>query len=214
MLVPSRCRHSASLRRSGRRAPTLDAFVPDPAFAAGTGRLLRWGTARVPFESPDEIRTRLERGVPGGRELVAFVDGQLVGNPTLERLVGRRSHIGRVGMGAHDAWVGRGIGTAPIAALVDIADRWLDLRRLELDVNVDNEPAQALYQRFGFAVEGRHSGHVFRDGSYVTGSRWRGSTGYDDGPRRRARSQRNRGRGRPAIKPDADDPSCTPPMRS
>ena len=70
-------------------------------------------------------------------------------------------------MGVHDAWTGKGIGTALLAALVDAADRWLGLRRLELMVHADNAPALALYRRFGFEPEGRHRAYALRDGKYV-----------------------------------------------
>jgi L-phenylalanine/L-methionine N-acetyltransferase len=39
-------------------------------------------------------------------------------------------------------------------ATVDLADKWLNLTRLELEVYTDNEPAIRLYKKFGFAVEG------------------------------------------------------------
>ena len=129
----------------------------------------RWGTARLPFQAPDEIRSRLEQASPTGRMLVALVDGELVGSASMERLAGRRAHIGRIGMGVHDAWVGRGIGSALMTALVDLADNWLGLRRLELTVNVDNVPALALYRRFGFEVEGTHRAHLLRGGQLVDG---------------------------------------------
>jgi L-phenylalanine/L-methionine N-acetyltransferase len=58
-------------------------------------------------------------------------------------------------------------GAALTAALVDAADNWLDLKRLELTVYMDNEPAIRLYQKFGFEVEGTCRGHAFRDGQYV-----------------------------------------------
>jgi len=37
-----------------------------------------------------------------------------------------------------------------MAELIDIADNWLDLKRLELTVYVDNAPAIRLYEKFGF----------------------------------------------------------------
>ncbi len=128
-----------------------------------------WGTTRIPFETSEDVRSRLEKGLPGGRRLVAVVDGEVIGNAALERLTGRRAHVGRIGMGVHDDWVGRGIGTELMAALVDLADNWLALRRLELEVNADNLPALALYRRFGFEIEGTHRGHIFRLGQFIDG---------------------------------------------
>ena len=129
----------------------------------------RWGTTRLPFQSPEEVRDGLEKRLPDGCKLVALAGGELVGTASLSRSTGRRAHIGGIGMGVHDDWVGHGIGTALMSALVDFADAWLGLLRLELDVNVDNVPALALYRRFGFEVEGTHRGHVLRGGQFVDG---------------------------------------------
>lgn len=41
------------------------------------------------------------------------------------------------------------------------------LIRAQLDVNIDNAPAIALYERFGFEREGIRRADVFRDGAYV-----------------------------------------------
>lgn len=69
-------------------------------------------------------------------------------------------------MGVHDAHVGRGISTRLLRAILDTADNWLDLRRIELTVFVDNAPAIALYERHGFAVEGTLRSYAFRAGAY------------------------------------------------
>jgi putative acetyltransferase len=50
---------------------------------------------------------------------------------------------------------------------IDLADNWLNLRRLELEVFVDNEPAIQLYKKFGFTIEGTLVEFAFRDGRYV-----------------------------------------------
>ena len=63
--------------------------------------------------------------------------------------------------------VGRGAGTALMAAAVEQADRWLGLTRLELFVWTDNMRAIALYERFGFEREGVMRRYAFRDGEYV-----------------------------------------------
>jgi putative acetyltransferase len=39
--------------------------------------------------------------------------------------------------------------------------------RLELNVYVDNEPAIALYRKFGFEIEGTNRAFALRDGVYV-----------------------------------------------
>lgn len=52
-------------------------------------------------------------------------------------------------------------------AAVDLADRWLNLSRLELEVQVDNEGAIRLYRKFGFEVEGTLREYTFRDGALV-----------------------------------------------
>jgi putative acetyltransferase len=98
--------------------------------------------------------------------LVAEAGGTIVGTASLDRLHGRRQHAGTLGMGVHDAHVGRGIGTRLLRAVLDTADNWLDLRRIELTVFVDNAPAIALYERHGFAVEGTLRSYAFRDGAY------------------------------------------------
>jgi putative acetyltransferase len=125
----------------------------------------RYNTLRLPYNRPDEIRRRLEAAVADDRTLLAFSDGKMVASGDLRRFAGRRAHAGTLGMGVHDAWRGRGIGTALLAELINLADRWLGLRRLELTVYVDNVPALALYRRFGFAIEGTHRGYAFRDGA-------------------------------------------------
>ncbi len=52
-------------------------------------------------------------------------------------------------------------------ALVDTADNWLDIKRLELTVYTDNAAALALYKKFGFETEGQLKAFGFRDGTYV-----------------------------------------------
>ena len=72
-----------------------------------------------------------------------------------------------MGIGVRDSVRRRGVGTALLRAILELADNWLDLRRLELTVFADNEPAIALYERHGFVREGLMSAYAFRDGSYV-----------------------------------------------
>ena len=70
-------------------------------------------------------------------------------------------------MAVHDAYAGRGAGTALLRALIDQADRWLNLTRIELTVWSDNDRAIGLYERFGFEREGLLRAYAWRDGGYV-----------------------------------------------
>ena len=104
----------------------------------------------------------------GGYDLVACVEGEVVGHLRLEAYVRlRRRHAGKIGVVVRDDWQGRGMGTALMRAALDLADDWLGLTRVELVVYADNAPGVALYEKFGFEVEGTHRRYAFRDGGYV-----------------------------------------------
>lgn len=126
---------------------------------------VRRGTARLPFTTQSVIEGRLE--APGVNVLVAELEGSVVAQAALVQQSGRRSHVGYTGIYVHDDYTGRGIGTTLLEALLDLADNWIGLRRMELTVNVDNTEAIKLYERFGFEREGTKRGDILRDGSFV-----------------------------------------------
>lgn len=127
----------------------------------------RWGTLRMPHQTPEETRRWIEHRAPGNIGLVAVKDGRIVGNGGLSRSDGRRSHVASLGMGVHDDFCGQGIGSKIIRELLAVADDWLNLKRIELTVYVDNVPAIALYRRNGFEIEGTHRSYAFRGGAFV-----------------------------------------------
>jgi putative acetyltransferase len=51
--------------------------------------------------------------------------------------------------------------------VLDLADNWLDLTRIELSVYTDNAAGIVLYEKFGFEIEGTHRRYAFRNGEYV-----------------------------------------------
>lgn len=127
------------------------------------------GTLQLPYPSREQWRQRLANPENDTYSLVAIVDNRIVGLFALHTFPNRprRHHVATIGMAVHDDWHGKGIGTALMRAGVDLADNWLNLKRLELEVYTDNEPAIHLYERFGFEREGILRQHAFRDGRYV-----------------------------------------------
>ena len=126
------------------------------------------GTLQLPWRSVEERRDRLAQRSPEVHRLVAELAGRVVGTAALHLVTSpRRRHCGEIGMAVHDDFQRRGVGSALMAALVELADRWLGLRRLELSVYVDNAPAIHLYEKFGFVREGTARAFALRDGRYV-----------------------------------------------
>ena len=127
------------------------------------------GTLQLPLQSAEAWRKRLAQPPEGLFLLVACAEGEVVGNLGLETSPNRPRirHVGSIGMAVRDDWQGRGVGTTLMRAALDLADNWLNLTRIELTVYVDNSPAVALYERFGFEVEGTHRRYAFRNGEYV-----------------------------------------------
>ena len=143
-----------------------------PADAEGLAALInlpgvRFGTLRLPFHSPEDVLKRIEKTPAGDLQIVAVMEDLIVGTAGLQRFGGRQAHVGGLGMAVHDGWIGRGVGTALLGALVEAADRWLGIWRLQLTVFVDNAPAIGLYQRFGFETEGTFRSYALREGRYV-----------------------------------------------
>jgi len=78
----------------------------------------------------------------------------------------RTRHSGSIGIMIHKDYQNQGVGTALIDALIDVADNWLMLVRLELTVFEDNKSAIHLYEKFGFKKEGLKQLAAIRKGKY------------------------------------------------
>ena len=127
------------------------------------------GTFQLPFQSALSWERRFEVTQPGSHVLVAEVSGELVGATGLFPLgpSPRMRHAADFGMAVRPDAQGRGVGEALMRAVIDLADRWLGLERLVLEVYVDNERARRLYERHGFVVEGVERAMAFRRGTYA-----------------------------------------------
>ena len=92
----------------------------------------------------------------------------MVGNVNLHQPQNPRlAHSADLGISVHPDYWGLGIGKRLMASIVDLADNWLNLSRLELEVYTDNEAAIALYKKFDFLTEGTHKNFGYRDGRVV-----------------------------------------------
>ena len=127
------------------------------------------GTLQLPYASREEWRKRLAETADGRYNLVAVVGEKIIGHLGLDTFPNkpRRKHVGTFGISVHDDYQGQGVGGALMQACLDLADNWLNLERLELEVYADNDAAIHLYERFGFEREGLMRKHAFRDGAYV-----------------------------------------------
>jgi L-phenylalanine/L-methionine N-acetyltransferase len=144
-----------------RHAEASDAEAIAKVYAAPRAQ---WGTLHLLFHSIDWRRKRLTDLQAGAYLLVAEVEGEVVGSIGLNvNQAARRAHSASIGMGVRDDWQGKGVGTA----VIDLADKWLNIKRLELEVYTDNEPALKLYKKFGFEIEGTLRQFAFRDGAFV-----------------------------------------------
>jgi putative acetyltransferase len=125
------------------------------------------GTLQLPYTSLEAREKRFAGKTANQTNLVAVIAGKAVGMIFLGLEENRRSHVGSIGMAVHDNYAGCGVGTSLMAAVVDLADNWLQLKRLELSVYADNARAIALYERFGFEREGLARAFAWRDGAYA-----------------------------------------------
>ncbi len=102
-------------------------------------------TSQVPYLSSDTISGLFSK--PDHYTLVAEVDDKVLGHVTLfisHKL--RDRHSAGVAIAVHPDSHGQGIGKALLLEAIDQADNWLNLVRLELEVQTDNEAAIGLYQ--------------------------------------------------------------------
>jgi L-phenylalanine/L-methionine N-acetyltransferase len=157
----------------GNRIPDLRIRPPHPVDLEGLYAIFRHpDVARTTLQLPSQAlwltRKRLLDPPEGIYRFVAATGTQVIGIATLMRLRRpREAHSAGLGMSVHPDYWGRGVGNALMAALVDLADNWLNLRRIELEVNVDNPAGVRLYEKFGFEIEGTYRFHAYGGGRWV-----------------------------------------------
>lgn len=128
---------------------------------------VRRGTLRQPFQSIERTRKFIEGASPNDIQVLAEWHGKVIGNAGLHRKMGRQQHAASLGIGIHDDFTGKGVGSVLLSALIDAADNWHDIRRIELNVFTDNAAGIRLYEKFGFKHEGTLRQYAFRNSEYA-----------------------------------------------
>ncbi|MDW8801262.1 GNAT family N-acetyltransferase [Clostridium sp. A1-XYC3] len=79
----------------------------------------------------------------------------------------RTRHTASIGIMVHKEYQSQGVGKALMNSILNLADNWLMLVRVELGVFTDNEKAINLYKSFGFEIEGTRKYAAIRNGKYT-----------------------------------------------
>jgi putative acetyltransferase len=134
------------------------------------------GTLQLPMPNLELWRKRLQESCLDATmcQIVALVDGALTDGalvgvaglrPVTQSL--RTRHVMSLWMAVSRPSWGKGVGSELMRRLLDWADNWAGILRVELGVFVDNERAIRLYEKFGFMREGVQRAWALRDGQYV-----------------------------------------------
>jgi RimJ/RimL family protein N-acetyltransferase len=98
--------------------------------------------------------------------LVAVSGDRVIGHLEVSREEGPITrHVASIGMAVAHDWRGRGVGRELMAECI----RWAasaGVEKLALTVYPHNQPARALYAKFGFVEEGRLTGHSHKAAGY------------------------------------------------
>ncbi|MDB0439704.1 GNAT family N-acetyltransferase [Clostridioides difficile] len=78
----------------------------------------------------------------------------------------RLRHSAELVITVDEKYHGQGVGRKLMEQLLDIADNWIKLMRVGLEVIVDNEKGLNLYKKLGFEIEGTKKYAVIRDGKF------------------------------------------------
>lgn len=109
--------------------------------------------------SPANQQTLIaEIGLPSGRKRV-------IGLGWLQVFQQRRRHSGSISMVMYPEYRASADEEVLLCALIDLADNWLGLRRLEMTVYVDDQHRIALLQRHGFEIEATMRRYALRGGA-------------------------------------------------
>ncbi len=144
-------------------APRIAQLLADPQVYPNT--------LQLPLPAIEPIRQGLEARAkePQHFNILALHGDDVIGNAGLHPVTPslRQRHVAGLFIGVAPDWWGKGVGAELMRRLLDWADHWAGLLRIELGVYPDNAHAIALYRRFGFVDEGVLRANSLRNGEYI-----------------------------------------------
>jgi len=125
-------------------------------------------TAQLPHESKEFWKNFYSSKGVRCVELVALHDKTPAGHMgILLNEAPRRKHVASFGIAVHPDFQGKGCGRALMQELVNMADNWLNILKIELEVSCENKKAIELYKKFDFTIEGESRFSLFTRGTYT-----------------------------------------------
>ena len=117
------------------------------------------GLLQLPYATEAAWKKRIEEMPVGPTTAELFIvaerGGEVVGNAGVHPVPHvRRRHTAGIGMAVAQHAQGQGVGSAMMAAIVDWADNWAQLLRLELTVYTDNAAASGAVPQVRFRARG------------------------------------------------------------
>jgi L-amino acid N-acyltransferase YncA len=112
------------------------------------------------FASPETIKRLINAHcAENWRQLIASIDGQIIGYSALRRLAGWSSHVADISLIVSAGWRRCGLGTALTQAIVDAA-RDLQVDKLVVEMLEEQCAGRVICERLAFQVEGTFDCHV------------------------------------------------------
>ncbi|MFT2014279.1 GNAT family N-acetyltransferase [Streptomyces sp. 796.1] len=129
----------------------------------------------TPPETPEQFAYYVQRlAAPdrAGFVICELANDQIAGYVTINNIVGGAFQCGALGYGAFAHAAGRGLMAEGLGLVIDHAFGPLGLRRLEANVQPDNDRSNALARRLGFRHEGYSPEFLYVDGDWRDHERW------------------------------------------
>jgi putative acetyltransferase len=133
--------------------------------------LLR-NSLEIPYLAEDTFREQFNTTAPNVHVLIAEMSSlsgrkQIVGAAQLRaNQRPRQRHTGELVLLIRTEQRGSEAESMLLDKTLDLAGNWLGLRRIEVIVFTDNEPAITLFEQHGFAREAVMRRYALRDGTY------------------------------------------------